>query len=387
MKKKKILFVIDSLTCGGAEKSLVSLLPLLNKDKYDLHLWMRNPYGEFMPLIPQNVHIVNQPNYKGIDKIKLLFGRVLFSVMLRVNKFLKKNEHGAETLWKCQGWAMKVPQGNWDVVVAYQQGMPTYLVADKFHKCKKMAWVNVNVFKAGYNIHFNTRFYNKIDYIIPVSALLQDLILDKIPQFRDKYRLVYDILNPQIIEDLSNKKVKTIKFDDNEWVLVTTGRLVPQKGHDIAVYAAEELKRKGLNFKWYFIGEGGERLNIERMINEKGMQKNVILLGVQTNPYSFMQQADVYVQTSKFEGFGLTIGEAKILGKPIVSTNFEVVYNQLTHEKNGLISEMNGKSVADNIYRMITDKKLREEIVDEVRKEKNTTYQTEVKKVEAMFDA
>ena len=106
-----------------------------------------------------------------------------------------------------------------------------------------------------------------------------------------------------------------------------------------------------------------------------------------TNPYAFMRQADVYVQTSKFEGFGLTISEAKILGKPIVSTNFEVVYNQLTNEKNGLIAEMNGKSVADNIYRMITDDELREAIIAEIKNEHNTTYITEVKKVEQMFDA
>ena len=146
-------------------------------------------------------------------------------------------------------------------------------------------------------------------------------------------------------------------------------------------------KHMGVKFKWFFIGEGGERRNIERMIKEKGLQKCVILLGMHTNPYAFMRQADVYVQTSKFEGFGLTISEAKILGKPVVSTNFEVVYNQLTHEKNGLIAEMNGKSVADNIYRMIADDELREAIIAEIKNEHNTTHFTEVKKVEEMFDA
>lgn len=98
-----------------------------------------------------------------------------------------------------------------------------------------------------------------------------------------------------------------------------------------------------------------------------------------------MEQADVYVQTSKFEGFGMTIAEAKILGKPIVSTNFDVVYNQITHEKNGLIAEMNGKSIADSIYRMITDNELRKSIIDEVKRENNITHLTEAKKVEALI--
>ena len=387
MKKTSVLFIIDSLTCGGAEKSLVSLLPLLNKDKYDVYLWMRSPGGAFMPLIPKNVHIVEQPSYNVIENLKMLLGKLYFSIMLRINKLFGKAEHGAETLWKCQGWAMKVPEGKWDVVVAYQQGLPTYLVADKFSGCKKLAWVNVNVFKAGYKTEFNNKFYEKMDYIVPVSALLHKLILEKIPQFKEKYHLVYDILNPQVIKDLGDEHVQNLKNEQDEWIFVTTGRLVPQKGHDIAISAAEELKHKGVKFKWFFIGEGGERRNIERMIKEKGLQKCVILLGMHTNPYAFMRQADVYVQTSKFEGFGLTISEAKILGKPVVSTNFEVVYNQLTHEKNGLIAEMNGKSVADNIYRMITDDELREAIIAEIKNEHNTTYFTEVKKVEEMFDA
>lgn len=387
MMKSKILFIIDSLTCGGAEKSLVSLLPLLNKDKYDIYLWMRSPGGAFMPLVPNNIHIVEQPSYNVIEKTKMLLGRLLFSLKLRINKLLGKAEHGAETLWKCQGWAMKVPEGKWNVVVAYQQGLPTYLVAEKFSGCKKLAWVNANVFKAGYNTNFNIKFYEKMDCIVPVSALLHKLILDKIPQFKEKYHLVYDVLNPQIIKDLGNEQVRTLKSEQDEWIFVTTGRLVPPKGHDIAIAAAEELKHKGVKFKWFFIGEGGERQNIERMINEKGLKECVILLGMHTNPYAFMRQADVYVQTSKFEGFGMTIGEAKILGKPVVSTNFEVVYNQLTHKKNGLIADMNGKSVADNIYRMITDDELREAIIAEIKSEHNTTYITEAKKVEEMFDA
>ncbi len=387
MTKRKVLFIIDSLNCGGAEKSLVSLLPLLDRDKYEIYLWMRSLVGEFMPLLPHDIHIVEQPTYNGIEKLKLLMGRMLFSVMLRFNKLLGKKEHGAETLWKSQGWAMKVPQGKWDIIVAYQQGLPTYLVANKFRECHKLAWINVNMFKAGYNITFNNKFYKKIDYIVPVSALLQKLIMDKTPQLKEKYHLVYDILNPQIIKDLSMAEVQLIKQNDKEFVFVTTGRLVPQKGYDIAVSAAEELMHRGVMFKWFFIGEGCERAKIEHLIQEKGLQDYVILLGVQTNPYAFMRQADVYVQTSKSEGFGLTIGEAKILGKPIVSTNFEVVYNQLSHEKNGLIADMNGKSVADNIYRMITDKKLRERIIENVNKERNNTFLTEVKKVEAMFDA
>lgn len=383
--KKKILFIIDSLTCGGAEKSLVSLLPLLNKNKYDIHLWMRSPNGEFVPLIPHDVHVV-QPIYNGIDNLKMNFGRILYSAISRVNCLLGKKDHLAETLWKCEGWAMKIPKGKWDVVVAYQQGVPTYLTAEKFHGCMKMAWVNVDIFKAGYNIAYNSKFYRKFDYICPVSEQLHDMLDVNMPEFSNKYKTIWDVINPDVTKKMASETVQRLREKDDEYVFVTTGRLVPPKGHDIAVEAAVELKRMGVNFKWYFIGEGSERPNIEELIQQNNLQNVVFLLGMHTNPYAFMLQADVYVQTSKFEGFGMTIAEAKILGKPIVSTNFEVVCNQITHERNGLIAEMNGKSVADNIYRLITDANLRNSIIAEVKAEKHTRHLTEAKKVESLID-
>lgn len=383
--KKRVLFIIDSLTCGGAEKSLVSLLPLLNQEKYKLYLWTRSPGGAFASLVPKHVHIVNQPEYHIFDYLKFKLGGILYSIMFRWNKFIGKNEHTAETLWKCQGWAIKIPKGNWDTVVSYQQGMPTYLVANKFNGCKKIAWVNADIFKAGYNTKFNNQFYQKLDFICPVSDKLHKMMDMRMPEFSEKYITVWDIINPNLTRKLAKEPCINLRKDKDEYIFITTGRLVPPKGYDIAIEAAKILKENGVKFKWYFIGDGPERQTIEHNIKTNALTNHIILLGLQTNPYKYMEQADVYVQTSKFEGFGMTIAEAKILGKPIVSTNFDVVYNQITHEKNGLIAEMNGKSIADSIYRMITDNELRKSIIDEVKRENNITHLTEAKKVEALI--
>ena len=384
--KKKILFVIDSLVCGGAEKSLVSLLPLLNRNKYELYIWIIHRGGDFEILLPKDVVVVDSPKYSLLEKIYLEVGQILFSLLLRINKIFSIKEHNAEALWKSIGWAIKVPKGSWNTVIAYQQGLPTYLVANKFSSCKKYAWINVNIFEAGYNIEFNDQFYEKIDNIVSVSEKLYDLLSEKMPKFNSKYTLIYDILNPKVIHDWSLQKVQNLRTSNDETIIVTTGRLVRQKGYDLAIVAAAELKQLGLKFKWYFIGEGGERSCIEQMKQEYGVMKEVVLLGFQKNPYAFMRQADVYVQPSRFEGFGLTIGEAKILGKPIVSTYFDVVNNQLTHGKNGLIVKMDGKSIANAIYAMVTDPILRQNVVTEVMKEENRTFLSEVQKVETLID-
>ena len=386
MIKKKILFVIESLGCGGAEKSLISLLSSLDKERYDLSIWMMYPKGAFLSFLPNDVNVIKQPKYNVFESMLLYLSSILYSVIWRLNKMVGKSEYWGETYYKSRGWAIKVPKGKWDVVFAYHQGLVTYVVADKFHGCKKVGWVNADIFKTGYSIKYNSKFYRKIDCICPVSDILHELMDDRMPEFSSKYHTVWDIINSSVIRGLSRKQVGQLRTNSDEYIFVTTIRLHVLKGYDMAVEAAHFLKQKGVEFKWYFIGEGAQRNDIEKQINLLGLQDDVKLLGMKTNPYPYMAQADVYIQTSRHEGFGMTIAEARILGIPVVSTNFDVVYNQITHEKNGLISEMNGVKIGEQILRLIQDDELREHIKSTLQKEENLTYQTEVRKVKKIID-
>ncbi len=383
---KEILFVIDSLNCGGAEKSLVSLLPLLDRAKYEVHLWMLHRGGVFETLLPEDVIMEQSPTYTSWENFIMRMGFFLYSFLLRWNRMIGKKEHGAELLWKCVGRAYKGLDGEYDVAIAYQQGLPTYIVATKILAKKKAAWINANIFNAGYNAEYNKSFYDAFDVLVPVSKELEKILRERYPQYMNKYYCVYDIINPQIIRIQARENIAEQMYFKDRVVLVTTGRLAPPKNHILAVETAKILRDRGIRFLWYFIGEGGERPNIENKLSDYGLEDYVILLGMRTNPYPYMAHCDVYVQTSSFEGFGLTIAEAKILGKPVVSTNFDVVHDQLVHEQNGLIAEMIPESVADSVIRLLTDNSLRGRIVDNVKKEENTTYITEVKKVERILD-
>ena len=95
--------------------------------------------------------------------------------------------------------------------------------------------------------------------------------------------------------------------------------------------------------------------------------------------------ADVYVQTSSFEGFGLTLSEARILHRPVVSTNFPVVYNQIRDGENGLIAEMTAESVAEKVMLLIHDEELRNRLIEATKQEVNMTSITEPKKVMALL--
>ena len=85
--KEKILFVIESLGCGGAEKSLISLLSSLDKERYDLSIWMMYPKGAFLSFLPNDVNVIKQPKYNVFESMLLYLSSILYSVIWRLNKW------------------------------------------------------------------------------------------------------------------------------------------------------------------------------------------------------------------------------------------------------------------------------------------------------------
>ena len=122
------------------------------------------------------------------------------------------------------------------------------------------------------------------------------------------------------------------------------------------------MKQKGIDFRWYWLGDGSQRPQLKRMIAEAGIADVFILLGAKTNPYPYIKDADIYVQPSRIEGKSVALDEVKALARPIVVTCFESVYDQFTDNKNALISEMNAQSVANNIMKLIEDRPLAESL-------------------------
>lgn len=377
--KKKVLFMMDSLTCGGAEKSLVSLLPLLDYDKVDVTLMLQKRGGVFECYVPKEVNIVSMPQPSGLAS---LFGRLSYSLKIRLYGMLGKKEHLAETYWKSIGWTLKPMRQDcqYDYAFAYQQGFPTYYVVNHVSAKKKYTWANVDLMKAGYNVDYNAAVYDQYDRVIGVSdAVSSDLVSQGYVRDKSKVVTIYDILNPSLIREMSKKPGFTKEFDGTR--LVTTGRMTHQKGYDLAVKAADELRKRGYKFRWSFVGDGVKRPEIEKLIEERHLEDYIELLGEQSNPYPFMAAADIYVQTSIFEGFGLTVTEARILGKAEVCTNFPCAYNQITDGENGLICEMTPEDIANKIEMLLTDKELKAKLEDTVAREVNRTVETESKKV------
>ena len=379
-----ILFIIDSLCCGGAEKSLISLLPLIDYERYEVDLLIFNRGGVFEKYVPQQVNIIEGYEIyadRRMDRVRKSICQAYFSLQVRLNS----SRHGAEKHWRAMNSVIKPLAGEYDVAIAYQQGLPTFFLATKVNAGKKISWINADVYAVGYDMDYCKQFYDKLDTVVAVSETLKDKLMSQSPWMKNKVTCIYDIVNPEVIRRLSKETVNDMPSQQKSLSIVTVGRLTKPKNHLMAVKAAALLKSRQVDFKWYFVGEGEMRPSIEKAIVAEGLQGQVILLGLKENPYPYMALADIYVQTSSFEGFGLTIAEAKILRKPVVSTNFDVVYDQIADGQNGLIAEMTPDSVADKIMELLQDEELRSRIIRNLEQEINITAISEVRKFHEMI--
>ena len=390
MSKKEVLFVINSLGCGGAEKSLVSLLSCFDYEKYAVDLLMFRAEGMFLPLLPEQVRVLPQPDFlrycssglrgilKGPGKYRKARLRLMADLRLR-RTHRGKPLHDAQIFWRAAQEAFAHQEKAYDAAIAWGQGNPTHFVAEKVDAAKKIAVINVNYEAAGHNKSFDWPIYEKYDHIVSVSNDLLLLMRGVYPTLADRMCVIYDIRNQKMIERMA-EEFNPYARKDNQKILVTVARLVQPKGYDLAAAACKLLKERGLNFVWYLVGEGPERSMLETYAAKFQLEQNLVLVGAQQNPYPYMKNADVYVQTSRFEGFCLTLCEARILHTPPVSTCFDVVYEQLRDGENGLIVDMTPEAVADGIERMLTEDGLREKIIGNLRQE-HLGNETEVAKL------
>lgn len=375
--KKKILFVINSMGCGGAEKSLLSLLSLLDYDRYDVTLQMFRRGGMFENLIPAEVKIREDLDYtkfcsKSLMEQMLSFDFKRVCARICTSLFLRKNAkdgyplHDAQAYWKHSGKAFDKLAEQYDAAIAWGQGNPTHFVTEKVAAAKKYAWVNVNYEDAGHNRDFDRGIYAEYNGIVCVSDKLKEMFIHVFPEYADRCSTIFDIQNAALIEKMALEKVELTKYGTT---LVTVGRLVPQKGYDISAEAAKILKERGVEFHWYIVGDG-DRESIEADIVRYGIDDCFTLLGAKANPYPYMKAADIYVQTSKFEGYCLTLAEARMLNIPCVTTAFDVVYDQMIDGENGLVVDMNAQAVANGIERLMNDADLNAHIKDYQMREK-----------------
>lgn len=317
---RPILIVQPSLSIGGAEKALVSMLnhPDFPKQKVSLCLLSRG--GEFERFIPEGVPVVS------------------------LQEATKKS---------------------YDTVIGYLEYLDTDIIK-KISAKQRIMWIHcdVNSIKDPTFPIVNRDKIEGIDTFVCVSQGSADSFIKRFPDLKAKTCVVSNIINAAIIKKEALQPISEIKKEEKSITIVSVGRLDHVKGFDRAVRVCAQLIKEGYPITWYVVGEGNERRSLENLIRQHGVNAHFILLGARVNPYPYMKQADIFAVTSRFEGFSLVITEAKILNLPMVVADFPCAKEQIISGENGLIVTNDEEALCQGLKRLINTPQLREKFAN-----------------------
>jgi glycosyltransferase involved in cell wall biosynthesis len=371
--RTKVLVVSASLGLGGSEKCMAEMLKNMDTERFDITVLALNgveaevDLGMIDKVVNglDDVKSVTTPTRELIRKPSFLL-HPIFMVKKIIFSFISRNpkKHSSTGFWTLFASDISELNDYYDVAIGYGQGLASYYVIDKVKNAKrKILWLNTDLEKAKYDVEYLRRFYESADAIFADSENGVKNLVRLYPNCKKRVRCFYNMVDIESIKMAAKQEVE-LPFMVTHPILLTVGRIVEAKAMHFVADAAAELKARGYTFTWLIIGDGGERDKLVTRIKENNVEDSVILLGVKRNPYPWFDMCDIYVQTSIYEGSCMTITEAQVLGKVVVSTNFPAVYEKIENEKNGLITEMNGKSIAEAIERLFMDS----EVLDEMRR-------------------
>lgn len=362
---KKILFAVKNMNVGGVEKSLISLLNTLDTAEYEVDLLLLEEYGGFLNAIPNWVNVIICKDYVNIKdevnmpplwviKAYLKSGRLGRAAVLLPAYLMTKATRDDRYYYKAVFRGVEKLPKHYDVAIAYTSiiNYLTWFVDFFVDADAYIGWVHFDVSKTQQNRKTLLYLHDKMKKIYVVSQSALDAFTEKYPELKDKSELRYNVVDKNQILALAEAPAETIRKPGIK-TIVTLGRLTSEKGQDIVPVVAARLKKSGVSFKWYLIGDGGLRAQIEEEKRELGVENDVILMGTRTNPYPYLKQADLYVQTSVHEGFCITLGEAKVFGMPIISTEFAGAHEQLDDRADCAVIERSEDALYTKVMEVI----------------------------------
>jgi len=367
---KKILFVLQTLRSGGSVTSMLNLLSFLKERGVQADIFLLQREGVFLKraesitkVLPEEriISSVLCPRHelknRGVvaELIRVWF--VLCCKMLGTSKAI-------ELFYKASARTLS---GKYDVVVAYQESLTTeytqYIKASK-----KIAWVHNDYcrFAGKKLVKQEQKLYDSYNEIVCVSQASRKSMTENLNISANHIHVIYNTIPKESIVQQSEEKIEPLI--KRKFTFISMGRFVEQKGFDRAVEVAFRLKKNNIDFIWYIIGNGVDFEQIEMKIINKQVEEHLILLGLRTNPFPYIKQADCFIMTSRYEAQPMVLNEALTLGIPVISTRFSSAIEVIDDGVNGLIVDNSEEGVYQGIKVYINDETLRKKISSGAKK-------------------
>ena len=340
----RVLFIVESLGGGGAERVLVNLVNYMDNSRYDVTIMTLFEKGVNADTLQNSVRLIDlhKRKFKGIKTLTKLLPK-------RYN-FIKYAGRNADE--------------NFDIIIPYMTGFPTFVAAGS--GLPKIAWLHgefnkPEIFSA--RIFFEDfglkKCYDRFDAVVGVSEYVTSSFNEKIKPKRKAVTL-YNTNDTGRIRRLAAESADVSK-PYGKTVISTVGCLESTKGYDRLISVSKRLRDEGKAFEVWIIGEGRDRQALEKQIAELGLGDTVKLLGYQTNPYKYVAASDFFVCSSRTEGLSTAVSEAVILGKPVVSTDVSGAREILgNNNEYGLVVESGEEGIYKGMKLFLDDPAKRE---------------------------
>lgn len=334
-----VLFLIPTLDRGGAENVLVNLVNNMDQSKFRI--------------------TVQTLFDKDSQKDRLRPG-------IEYRSFLYRQFHGNSRL------QARLPAGllyrlivgkRYDIVVSYLEGPTAHILSGcPYGDTKKVAWFHVEMdrdrqFSAGFRSkEAALAAYRAFDRVVYVADSVKNSIERVAGQPFEHSHVLYNTVNTAEIKQKAQEDIPDSCFDAACRNIVSVGRIIPAKGYDRLVRIHKRLIEEGYPCRFFILGEGSDRKELEQFLLENGLSETFTFLGFQENPYRFVSKADLFVCSSRREGFSTAVSEALVLGVPVVSTNCSGAYELLGKENAyGIVAENDEDSLYSGIKRLLDD--------------------------------
>ena len=371
-KGKKICFVNDSLGSGGAERILLNITDVLAENGYDVTVLTLWSGGIREAKLNPKVKLRTVDPFDGFFLKRVLYWLNRHYMPIRLYNFLFLD-------------------GYYDYTVAFLEGMSTRIVSNTEigPDDKKYAWVHIDFKNQNWVLPFYKSLdeqkasYKPFNKVFCVSEVTKAAFIDVIG-CEDTAETLYNLIDvPKIV----NMGQELCPAERPEGLLLCgIGRLNDQKGFDRLISAVAELKRRNLNVSLWILGEGSKRETLEKQIAELDLGKQVRLMGYQQNPYCYAAQADVFVLSSRAEGFGLVVTENLLLGNAVVATDCAGIREQLGDSEYGMVVENTEEALLEGLERILRDEDLLRHYSMKARERaKELSYETQVQNLLSIF--
>ncbi|TLU85995.1 MAG: glycosyltransferase [Chlorobium sp.] len=357
---KHILVIITSFRHGGISKSLQNITSLIDNDKYNIDIFALEHYGPYQTMLSNcnilksNIFveslIANWRDTKGIAKLRTGIMKVTCKIVALIKIDLQN------IVFKLA--AKNLIKKDYDRVIAFSEGVPT-VFASFLPFSNKIAWIHCD-----YSSYMKLnkypdelKIYKIYKSIVCVSQYTNDEFCKYYPELSKKTYALKNIIDTAYVLNKANDLIIDSCYSNNQFNIISIGGINVVKRFSKIPEIVRALLDKGCVFRWYLIGSTmqiQEQNVLENNMKKYDVEDYFICLGAKDNPYPYISQADLLVNTSISEAAPHVINEALILHVPVVCTDFGSAKEFIDNGVNGLIVPI--EEIVKKVEQLIKDK-------------------------------